>query len=76
MFAQGSGRRSLSPFAATLHDYDRRREELQPYEKQYQPERWGTSAEYGWSEQKSRQYAVPQRGDFGEYVRAKGFVLE
>lgn len=62
--------------AAALHAYDRRRETLQPYERQYQPERWGTQAEYGWSEQKARQYAVPQRTDFGAYVRAKGFVLE
>ena len=61
---------------AELQRYDRRREALQPYEKQYQPERWGTRAEYGWSEQKARQYAVPQRTDFGAYVRAKGFVLE
>jgi len=61
---------------ATLREYDRRRETLQPYEKQFQPERWGVSPEYGWSEQKARQYAVPQRTDFGAYVRAKGFVLE
>jgi nitroreductase/FMN reductase [NAD(P)H] len=61
---------------AALRDYDRRREALQPYEKQYQPERWGTVPEYGWSEQKARQYAVPQRVDFGAYVRAKGFVLD
>lgn len=62
--------------AAALPDYDRRREALQPYEKQYQPERWGLAPEYGWSEQKARQYAVAQRVDFGAYVRAKGFVLE
>jgi nitroreductase len=60
----------------TLDDYDRRREALQPYERQYQPERWGLRESYGWSEQKSRQYAVPQRTDFGAYVRAKGFRLE
>lgn len=78
------------PLSMTLHDdryrepdleralqaYDRRRESLQPYERQYQPERWGTVAEYGWSEQKARQYAVPQRTDFGDYVRSKGFSLE
>ncbi len=62
--------------AGTLSAYDRRREALQPYGKQYQPERWGTASEYGWSEQKARQYAVPQRADFADYVRRKGFVLE
>jgi nitroreductase/FMN reductase [NAD(P)H] len=62
--------------ADELQRYDHRREALQPYEKQYQPERWGMRDEYGWSEQKARQYAVAQRVDFGAYVRAKGFVLE
>jgi len=62
--------------AHALHAYDGRREALQPYESQYQPERWGVAARYGWSEQKARQYAVVQRADFGAYVRAKGFVLE
>lgn len=62
--------------APTLDAYDRRREALQPYEGQYHPERWGVAPEYGWSEQKARQYAVVQRADFGAYVRGKGFVLE
>lgn len=62
--------------ADALRTYDRRREALQPYQKQYQTERWGTAAEYGWSEQKARQYAVPQRTDFGDYVRRKGFSLD
>jgi len=62
--------------ASDLRHYDRRRETLQPYASQYQPERWGIADEYGWSEQKARQYAVPQRATFGAYVRAKGFRLE
>jgi len=60
----------------TLAAYDRRREALQPYAVQYQVDRWGRSAEYGWTEQKARQYAVPQRTDFGEFVRGKRFKLE
>ena len=63
-------------FAASVEAYDRRRERLQPYEQQYQPDRWGHAPRYGWSEQKARQYAVVQRADFGAYVRRKGFVLE
>lgn len=62
-------------FPADLERYDRRREGLQPYKAQYQPERWGVQPQYGWSEQKARQYAVPQRASFGAYVRAKGFDL-
>ena len=34
------------------------------------------SADYGWSEDKARQYAVPERADFGAYVRARGFRLD
>ena len=31
---------------------------------------------YGWSEDKARQYGVPQRADFGAFVRRKGFCLD
>jgi len=31
---------------------------------------------YGWSEDKARQYGVPQRADFGAFVRSKGFGLD
>ena len=31
---------------------------------------------YGWSEDKARQYAVPLRADFGDFVRAQGFHLD
>ena len=30
---------------------------------------------YGWSEDKARQYARPERADFGTFVRSKGFNL-
>jgi nitroreductase/FMN reductase [NAD(P)H] len=56
--------------------YDRRREQLQPYAEQKDVEQWGTVPEYGWSEQKARQYAIPQRTDFGAFVRARGFRLD
>ena len=38
--------------------------------------RWGTSASYGWSEDKARQFGVPQCVGFGAYVRKQGFRLE
>jgi nitroreductase len=62
--------------AHRLDTYDHRRHALWPYRKQRAPERWGTAEFYGWSEDKARQYGVPQRADFGAYVRDKGFNLD
>lgn len=59
-----------------IDGYDRRRAALRPYRKQREPERFGTASFYGWSEDKARQYAKPQRADFGAFVRAKGFKLD
>lgn len=56
--------------------YDRRREKVQPYKSQRRPEQFGQAAEYGWSEDKARQYSVPERADFGAFVRRKGFKLD
>jgi len=77
------------PLAATVHTdcynedaqqaaveaYDLRRAELRPYGSQRDPDRFGTRDPYTWSEDKARQYAEPQRTDFGAYVRRKGFKL-
>lgn len=77
------------PLAATVHTdtynedaqwdaieaYDARRAELRPYGSQRDPDRFGTRDPYTWSEDKARQYAEPQRTDFGAYVRKKGFDL-
>jgi nitroreductase/FMN reductase [NAD(P)H] len=62
-------------FTAQLEAYDRRRAALQPYAAQRDPQSWGEAADYGWSEDKARQYAQPQRADFGAYVCARGFKL-
>jgi nitroreductase/FMN reductase [NAD(P)H] len=56
--------------------YDKRREAVQPYRTQRYTEKFGQSAEYGWSEDKARQYSVPERADFGAFVRRKGFKLD
>lgn len=61
--------------AATVERYDRRREEAQPYAAQRATGTFGVADRYGWSEDKARQYALPERQDFGEFVRAKGFDL-
>ncbi|MGB8755143.1 MAG: nitroreductase family protein, partial [Pseudolabrys sp.] len=56
--------------------YDQRRAATRPYRNQREPERFGRSEFYGWSEDKARQYAVHLRADFGAFVRAKGFNLD
>jgi len=56
--------------------YDQRLAATRPYRNQREPERFGRSEFYGWSEDKARQYAVPLRADFGAFVRAKGFRLD
>jgi nitroreductase len=77
------------PLSATVHrdryrdctcevveGYDRRRNGVFPYRTQRQIARFGESSSYGWSEDKVRQYAVPERADFGAFVRKKGFNLK
>lgn len=77
------------PLAATLHrdryrdstreivsGYDQRRNSVFPYRQQRNVTRFGTSNSYGWSEDKARQYAEPERADFGRFVNARGFNLK
>ncbi len=59
-----------------IEAYDRRRAAIRPYPRQRAPERWGPAELYGWSEEKARHYAEPQRTDFGTFVRRKGFRLD
>jgi FMN reductase [NAD(P)H] len=61
--------------AERIDTYDKRRAAIHPY-KPRDPARWGEAAFYGWSEDKARQYGVPQRPDFGAFVRRKGFNLD
>jgi nitroreductase/FMN reductase [NAD(P)H] len=56
--------------------YDTRRNGIFPYRSQRNVARFGTSPDYGWSEEKARHYAVPERADFGAFVKRKGFRLE
>jgi nitroreductase/FMN reductase [NAD(P)H] len=62
--------------AGHIDAYDKRRAAIRPYRRQRAPERFGTASFYGWSHDKARQYAKPQRTDFGAFVRAKGFHLD
>lgn len=56
--------------------YDRRRNDIFPYRAQRNVARFGEAKEYGWSEEKARHYAAPERADFGAYVKRRGFRLE
>jgi nitroreductase len=61
--------------ASRIDAYDRRRAAVHGYRPR-DPARWQEASFYGWSEDKARQYGVPQRADFGAFVRAKGFCLD
>lgn len=60
----------------TINDYDQRRESAQPYTSQRNTARFGKAETYGWSEDKARQYADPERQNFGTYIRNQGFKLD
>jgi nitroreductase/FMN reductase [NAD(P)H] len=65
-----------SGWVEQLDGYDRRRERIAPFREQRDPDRFGVAPNYGWSEDKARQYAVSQRADFGAYVRRMGFSTD
>jgi nitroreductase len=62
---------------AELDAYDRRREarHATPPSGQRFVERFGVAEPYGWSEDKARQYSVPERHNFGPFIRRHGFGL-
>ncbi len=59
----------------TIEAFDARRTTTHPL-KPRDNERWGEVEPYGWSEDKARQFGVPQFTDFGAFVRKKGFKLD
>jgi nitroreductase len=60
-----------------VSDYDQRREKLEntPPEQQRLVDELGVSTNYGWSENRTRQYSRSARADFGQYIRRQGFDL-
>jgi nitroreductase len=56
--------------------HDARRIADAPYQNQRDTERFGVAETYGWREDKRRQYADPQRPDFGAFLRGKGYSFE
>jgi nitroreductase/FMN reductase [NAD(P)H] len=63
--------------AAQIDAYDRRREarHATPPASQRFVDRYGLAEPYGWSEDKARQYSVPERHNFGPFIRRHGFGL-
>ncbi|MBM3356199.1 MAG: NADPH-dependent oxidoreductase [Betaproteobacteria bacterium] len=59
-----------------IETYDRRRHALAPYRRQRYADRYAAVEFYGWSEDKARQYSVPERADFGTFIRSRGFSLK
>ncbi len=59
-----------------VDSYDQRRHANHPYGKQRRIKQFGAAEFYGWSEDKARQYAEPERADFGAYIRRQGFSLK
>ena len=45
-------------------------------DRQRDADRFGRADFYGWSEDKARQVAVNECGDFGAFVRSKRFRLD
>jgi len=64
--------------AAEIDGYDRRRNARHgiPESDWRQVERFGKPSFYGWSEDKARQVSVPERQDFGAFIRRQGFKLD
>jgi len=67
-----------SGLIAAIEAYDRARAAAEPVppERQRHAQRWPTAGLYGWSEDRTRQYAEPLRADFGAWIRRQGFGLD
>jgi nitroreductase len=65
------------PLKEEIDAYDRRRAQRHatPREEQRNPERFGYSEFYGWSEDKARQAAEPEGEEFAEYMRRSWLKL-
>jgi len=61
--------------ATLIEAYDDRRYAIHHPTAQRQEARFGRAEKYTWSEDKARQYATPERTDFGAFVKSKGFQL-
>lgn len=65
-----------SKLKENINAYDQRRHALFPLRKQRYAKRYPDVPFYGWSEDKARHYSVPERSDFGAFIREKKFSLK
>ena len=56
--------------------YDRRRHAVHPLRKQRHAQLYPDAEFNGWSEDKARHYSVPERSDFGTFIREQKFSLK
>jgi len=61
---------------AQIDEYDQRRHALFPLRKQRYASHYPNVELNGWSEDKARHYSMPERADFGAYIRAQKFSLK
>ena len=59
-----------------IDEYDQRRHALFPLRKQRHASHYPDVEFNGWSEDKARHYSMPERADFGQYIRAQKFSLK
>ncbi len=64
------------PEAVRAYDAEREARNPTPPTKQRAPERFGTAAQYGWSEDKTRQSAGSEGAAFPPWLRARGFTFD
>ena len=67
-----------SAMLAEVDAYDRRRDARfsTPPAQQRMTAEYGVAEFYGWSEDKARQYATPQRKQLAAFLKSKGFGLD
>ena len=58
-----------------ITDYDKRREEINPYKRQRQIDLYDISDTYGWSSDKARQTSNTERREFTDYIKKHGFRI-
>ncbi len=61
---------------ADIAEYDSRRNAAKPFDARRRDDLFGADTPYGWSEDKARQYAQPERQGWGRFVRERGFRLD
>lgn len=69
-------RHDSSGLDGQIAEYDARRNRTRPYRERRRDDLFGAETPYSWSEDKARQYAVPERQGWGAFVRARGFRLD